>query len=75
MLYKPGLQKVINALVILLLVGSAVIAIVGFLPTRSPLGGLIGKVTDTKTLSALIGALSPEQVGKAIEDNPEFLVC
>lgn len=74
MLYNPSLQKIINAVVILLLVASAAIAVVGFLPSRSPLGPLIGKLSNTKTLSGLIGALDPRAVGEALKDNPQFLV-
>ena len=48
MLYNRSLQSLINAVVIVLLVATAVVGLVGFIPTRSPLGPLIGKMIRRK---------------------------
>jgi len=71
MLYNPTLQKIINAAVILTLVGTVIIAVVGFVPTHSPIGPLIGKMSNAKTLSGLLGALDPKAVGKALAKEGE----
>ncbi len=73
MLYNRSLQTLINAAVILLLAGAAVVGIVGFIPTRSPLGPLLGK-GSVKNTSSMLSALDPKVVGEAIQENPEFLV-
>src|SRR5450830_1629735 len=75
MLYNRSLQTLINAVVILLLVGFAVVGLVGFIPTRSPLGPLIGKMSsNVKSTSSMLGALDPKAVGKSVKENPNFLV-
>ncbi|MBK5093063.1 MAG: hypothetical protein JJE48_06070, partial [Actinobacteria bacterium] len=76
MLYNRSLQTAVNIVVIVLLVGSAIILAVGFIPSHSPLAPLIGKMSgDPKGTSAMLNSLDdPKAVGRAIEDNPEFLV-
>ena len=75
MIYNRSLQTLINAVVVVLVVAGLVVAAVGFIPTRSPLGPLLGKMSsDAKSTSALISALDPKAIGQALKDNPEFVV-
>src|SRR5450756_249236 len=75
MLHKRSLQSAINAVVIILLIGTAVVAAVGSIPLKSPLVLLIAKVSSNpKKTSAMLSSLDPKAIGKAIQDNPEFLV-
>ncbi len=61
-------------MVILLVLGFLVAGAVIALPSRSPLGSMIGKMaSNSDLLSAMMASTSPKAVAQAINENPGFL--
>ncbi len=73
MLIKSPLQTVINIVVIVLVVGALALGAAVTLPSKNPLGPLMGKFVSSKgNLSELLANLDPRELGKALAANPQM---
>ena len=70
---RTPVQTVINITVIILIIGALVFGALAMIPSRNPLGPIIGRVLTTKEiLSGLLSTLDPVELAEALEANPEM---
>jgi len=75
MLLNRNVQKIINVIVIVGLVGLVAAGAVMTLPADSPLGPLMGKIFNSKDIFVnFVGTLDPVEVAQAINEDPDMLV-
>ncbi|RJP26051.1 MAG: hypothetical protein C4536_16470 [Actinobacteria bacterium] len=73
-LLRRPVQLVINITVVVLIAGFLVVGAVMVLPSRSPLGPLLGSIaSDVDLLSNMLANTEPKAVAQALNENPEFI--
>ena len=71
---RASVQKLINILLIIILIGSIVFGALTLIPSRNPVGPLLGKIISSKgNLSGLLENLDPVKLAEALRENPNMI--
>ena len=73
-LLRRPVQLVVNIIVVVLVVAFVALGAVMVIPSRSPMGAMLGKIaSDVDLLANMLANTEPEAVAQALNENPEFI--